>query len=137
MINNIEILHSKMVLKGDYNFNEDLYRLLDITRQALTNKKAGRSNFTQEEIKKIVDYYELTPIETYKVFFTEKAEDIEQRKMSMNEYYKELQEDINELNARLVKAKSELKTIYTEEDYKLFEQENELEKGLKHIQLYD
>lgn len=137
MINNIEILHSKMVLKGDYNFNEDLYKLLGITRQALTNKKSGRNNFTQEEIKKIVDYYELTPIETYKVFFTEKAEDIEQRKMSMNEYYKELQEDINELNARLVKAKSELKTIYTEEDYKLFEQENELEKGLKHIQLYD
>lgn len=137
MINNIEILHSKMVLKGDYNFNEDLYRLLDITRQALTNKKAGRSNFTQEEIKKIIDYYELTPIETYKVFFTEKTEDIEQRKMSMNKYYKELQEDINELNARLVKSKSELETIYTEEDYKLFEQENELEKGLKHIQLYD
>lgn len=137
MINNIEILHSKMVLKGDYKFNEALYRLLDITRQALTNKKSDRNSFTQDEIKKIVDYYELTPIETYKVFFTEKVEDIEQRKLSINEYYKELQEDINKLNARLVKAKSELVTIYTEEDYKLFEQENELETGLKHIQLYE
>lgn len=69
---NANLLKSKIVLHG-----ENLAILADhlgITRQTLTSKMSGVTDFTQSEIKQIILRYNLTPEETNDVFFGESDE---------------------------------------------------------------
>lgn len=64
---NLNMLHSKIVLKGE-NWSS-LATLLGISNQALQMKKNGERGWSQEQIKIIVDHYQLTPDETIAIFF--------------------------------------------------------------------
>lgn len=68
----INMLHSKIVLKGE-NWG-DLAKLLDISEQALAKKKNGSSSWSQFQIKAIVDHYNLTPQDTFAIFFAGEVE---------------------------------------------------------------
>lgn len=66
---NANLLKSKIVLHG-----ENLSILADylgITRQTLTSKVSGVTDFTQSEIKQIILRYDLTLEETNAIFFGE------------------------------------------------------------------
>ena len=65
-------LYSKLVLKGD-NWG-DLARLLGISKQSMSLKKNGEYGWSQEQIKTVVDHYELTPQETLDIFFSNDVE---------------------------------------------------------------
>lgn len=67
------MLKSKMVLFGDSI--EALADCLGITRQTLRFKLQGTSEFTRDEIAKIVSRYQLTPEETFEIFSFERSED--------------------------------------------------------------
>ena len=60
------LLFSKMALFGDSI--ETLAEYLGITRQTLTQKIEGKSQFKQKEITMIAVRYKLTPEEVYEIF---------------------------------------------------------------------
>lgn len=66
------VLFSKMALFSDSI--ETLAEYLSITRQTLTQKIEGKSQFKQKEIKMIAVRYKLTPEETHEIFLEEEEE---------------------------------------------------------------
>lgn len=62
------VLYSKMALFEDSI--EALAECLGISRQTLTSKIEGRSEFKRDEIDKIIIRYKLTPEETHEIFFS-------------------------------------------------------------------
>lgn len=77
MINNIELLHNK--IKEKYvdckRPNKKLREDLDMPRQTLYNKLNGKTDFTQKEILKISELYNLTPNEIVEIFLSNKILD--------------------------------------------------------------
>lgn len=67
------VLFSKMALFNDSV--ETLAEYLGITRQTLTQKIEGKSQFKQDEIKAIIKRYKLTPDEAHEIFLDE-GEDV-------------------------------------------------------------
>lgn len=62
------VFNSKMALFGDSP--DKLAEYLGISRQTLTQKMSGKSDFKRSEIDKIIERYELTPEETHEIFFS-------------------------------------------------------------------
>lgn len=67
---NDKLLRSEMVLHGDTN--AALAEYLGISRQRFSAKlnETGGAEFTQSEIKKIRNRYDLSDVEVVKIFFT-------------------------------------------------------------------
>lgn len=51
---------------------EELAEHLGITRQTLTQKIIGESEFKRDEMDKIITRYKLTPEDTHEIFFSRK-----------------------------------------------------------------
>jgi plasmid maintenance system antidote protein VapI len=60
----------KAVLDAHGHTQNDLAELLGISYQSVSIKMNGRSDFTKNEIGRIVHTYGLTPEETYDIFFS-------------------------------------------------------------------
>lgn len=69
------VLFSKMALFGDSV--EMLAEYLGITRQTLTQKIEGKSQFKTDEMKMIIKRYKLTPEEAHEIFLDEEDEEDE------------------------------------------------------------
>lgn len=63
-------------------------------------------------------------------------EKIEKRKTELYVILKELDNDIEILRKNVAKARSELEKVQTTADAEKFDESHDLEKGLKHIQLF-
>ena len=63
--------------------------------------------------------------------------DIEKVKREYLNTLSELQNEMLLLQSRIKKAKNQLLNVKTEEDIEQFRKENDLEKGLKYITLFD
>ena len=61
-------LRSVMVLHGDNGVK--LAAALGISEHTLSKKITGKSQFTQEEIRRIKERYGLSPIEVDEIFFS-------------------------------------------------------------------
>lgn len=61
---------------------------------------------------------------------------IEEKKAEMFEILAELDAEIRILSDHIAKAREDLANVYTVDDVKRFDESNDLEKGLKYIQLY-
>ena len=61
---------------------------------------------------------------------------IEKRKNEMLAILTELDAEIRILSDRIAKAREDLANVYTVDDAKRFDENCDLEKGLKHIQLF-
>ena len=64
------VFYSKMALFEDTV--EELAEHLGITRQTLTQKIIGESEFKRDEMDKIITRYKLTPEDTHEIFFSRK-----------------------------------------------------------------
>lgn len=64
---NVNLLRSKMALKGDFTLSA-LAERLELSRPALTARLTGEVDWTLAEIRKIVRYYELNEKETCEIF---------------------------------------------------------------------
>ena len=62
--------------------------------------------------------------------------DVEKRKTEMLAILAELDAEIQILSDRIAKAREDLANVYTVDDAKRFDENCDLEKGLKHIQLF-
>lgn len=62
--------------------------------------------------------------------------DIEKRRAEMFVILEELDAEIQILSDRIAKAREDLADVYTVDDAKRFDDNCDLEKGLKHIQLF-
>lgn len=62
--------------------------------------------------------------------------DIEKRSNEMFAILTELDAEIRVLSDRIAKAREDLANVYTVDDVKRFDENCDLEKGLKHIQLF-
>lgn len=62
--------------------------------------------------------------------------DVEKRKTEMLAILTELDAEIQILSDRIEKAREDLANVYTVDDAKRFDENCDLEKGLKHIQLF-
>ena len=62
--------------------------------------------------------------------------DVEKRKAEMLAILTELDAEIRILSDRIAKAREDLANVYTVDDAKRFDENCDLEKGLKHIQLF-
>lgn len=62
--------------------------------------------------------------------------DIEKKRNEMLAILEELDAEIQLLSNRIAKAREDLANVYTEDDAKRFDENCDLEKGLKHIQLF-
>ena len=62
--------------------------------------------------------------------------DIEKKKAELLAILAELDAEIQTLSDRVTKAREDLANVYTEDDAKRFDENCDLEKGLKHIQLF-
>ena len=62
--------------------------------------------------------------------------DIEKRRNEMLAILAELDAEIQTLSDRIAKAREDLANVYTVDDTKRFDENHDLEKGLKHIQLF-
>lgn len=63
----VNVFNSKMVLYGDSL--ETVAKYLGISRQTLDMKLSGGSEFKQDEIKKLIARWNLTPEEVTEIFF--------------------------------------------------------------------
>lgn len=64
---NVNLLRSKMALKGDYDWTP-LMELLELSRPAITARVNGETDWRVPEMRKIIRKYELTEVETCDVF---------------------------------------------------------------------
>lgn len=64
---NVNLLRSKMALKGDFTLSA-LAERLELSRQVLNGRITGETDWTVPEIRKIVQYYELAEKETCEIF---------------------------------------------------------------------
>ena len=64
---NQKLLRVKMLMAEDSQ--GDLAKYLDLSNTAMSQKMNGKVQFKAEEIAKIVWKYNLTPQETYEIFF--------------------------------------------------------------------
>jgi ribosomal protein L29 len=62
--------------------------------------------------------------------------DIEKKKAELFAILAELDAEIQTLSDRIAKAREDLANVYTVDDTKRFDENHDLEKGLKHIQLF-
>lgn len=62
--------------------------------------------------------------------------DIEKKKAELFAILAELDAEIQTLSDRVTKARKDLANVYTVDDAKRFDENHDLEKGLKHIQLF-
>ena len=62
--------------------------------------------------------------------------DVEKRKTEMLAILAELDAEIQTLSDRIAKVREDLANVYTVDDAKRFDENCDLEKGLKHIQLF-
>lgn len=62
--------------------------------------------------------------------------DIEKRRNEMLAILAELDAEIRILSDRIAKAREDLANVYTVDDVKRFDENCDLEKGLKYIQLF-
>ena len=62
--------------------------------------------------------------------------DIEKQRDELLANLAELDADIQTLSDRIIKAREDLVNIYTVDDAKRFDENCDLEKGLKHIRLF-
>lgn len=62
--------------------------------------------------------------------------DIEKKKAEMFVILAELDADIRTLSDRIAKAREDLANVYTVDDAERFDENGDLENGLKHIQLF-
>lgn len=62
--------------------------------------------------------------------------DIEKKKAELFAILAELDAEIQTLSDRVTKAREDLANVYTMDDAKRFDENCDLEKGLKHIQLF-
>lgn len=68
---NVNLLKSKMALKGDTQF--DLGKALGITKASMSVKMTGKNPFKLNEVKFIADRYELTNDEIVEIFLNEEV----------------------------------------------------------------
>lgn len=61
---------------------------------------------------------------------------IEELKSIHLQLINELQKEVEILNKRIEKAKTELSNVKTSEDLEKFRKENDLEEGFEHIELF-
>ena len=66
---NERLLKAKMAYYGDSK--SSLSKYLGMANVTLANKMNSTSEFTQSEIKKIIDRYHLSPDEVEQIFFAE------------------------------------------------------------------
>ena len=57
-----------------FSTQSDFAQILEISDTSLSNKLTNKTAFTQDEIKKSIDFFELNPIETMNYFFKEKVD---------------------------------------------------------------
>lgn len=62
--------------------------------------------------------------------------DIEKKRAELLAILSELDAEIQILSDRITKAREDLANVYTVDDAKRFDESHDLEKGLKHIQLF-
>jgi hypothetical protein len=62
--------------------------------------------------------------------------DIKKKRNELLAILAELDVDIQTLSDRIIKAREDLANVYTVDDAKRFDENCDLEKGLKHIQLF-
>lgn len=62
--------------------------------------------------------------------------DVEKRRDELLAILAELNAEIQTLSDSIAKAREDLANVYTEDDAKRFDENRDLEKGLKHIQLF-
>lgn len=62
--------------------------------------------------------------------------DIEKKKAELFAIFAELDAEIQTLSARVTKMREDLANVYTVDDVKRFDENHDLEKGLKYIQLF-
>jgi hypothetical protein len=71
---NVDLLKSKMALRGDSVFGSKIASICGIARQTASLKLANERYFTQPEIKALVDHYHLSSGEVYAIFFAPEVE---------------------------------------------------------------
>lgn len=62
--------------------------------------------------------------------------DIEKRKEELRAILAEMERDIETLQVNISKARKDIDAVNTETDIEEFVEEHDLERGLKHIELY-
>ena len=62
--------------------------------------------------------------------------DVEKRKKELHVILAELEQDIETLQANISKLREDMDTVNTETDLAAFDEEHDLERGLKHIELH-
>lgn len=62
--------------------------------------------------------------------------DVEKRKKELHAILAELERDIETLQANISKLREDMDEVNTETDLAAFDEAHDLERGLKHIELY-
>lgn len=62
--------------------------------------------------------------------------DVEKRKKELHIILAELERDIETLQANISKLREDMDSVNTETDLAAFDEQHDLERGLKHIELY-
>ena len=65
---NVKLLKSIMILSGDTSFINPLSDLLGISKAAVSTRLRNQTEFTQSEILKIKDHYDLTSDDIDRIF---------------------------------------------------------------------
>lgn len=65
---NINILRYKMAVSGTPNFVGELAKVLNVSRQAASNRVNGKTRFSSDDIRILRDRYNLTPEEVVEIF---------------------------------------------------------------------
>ena len=63
-----KLLRAKRVITGIKQ--NEIAKYLGIGVNSYSFKETGKKNFTQIEIKKLIDFFDLTPEETISIFFS-------------------------------------------------------------------
>lgn len=62
--------------------------------------------------------------------------DIEKRNRELHVILDEIEQDIETLQANISKLREDMDSVNTETDLAAFDEQHDLERGLKHIELY-
>ena len=62
--------------------------------------------------------------------------DVEKKKKELHVILAELERDIETLQANISKLREDMDSVNTETDLAAFDEQHDLERGLKHIELY-